>query len=139
MAVVNQFGYTVRDADASAGFLRADRLSPARGNQFITGQRKVWILTVSVVVESAAYRYVVQPESRGRGRIGNDQKAQVDSIVAALRSEPRWRRVNCSNDRCAPPNQRLKLPARPPRGRIAIVRTYSSVERVSAGVVKPAA
>jgi hypothetical protein len=89
MSVVNEFGYTVRDADASAGFLRADRLSPARWNQFITGQRKVWILTVSVVVESAAYRYVVQPESRGRGRIGNDQKAQVDSIVAALRAEPR--------------------------------------------------
>jgi hypothetical protein len=84
MAVVNQFGYTVRDADASAGFLRADRLSPAHWNQFIPGRRKVWILTVSVVAESAAYRYVVQPESRWRSRIGNDQKAQVDSIVAAL-------------------------------------------------------
>ena len=93
MRVVNDFGYTVTDADRASGYLRAERKASSTGSDFLTGAAYVWVLTVTVVEDSAGTRYVLQPqnvkEEGGRRttvgmRVTKGQQAQVDSIAGRL-------------------------------------------------------
>ena len=100
LQVLNDFGYTVLDADRDAGFIRAERKSSGTGTELLTGTSYFWTITVTMAADSSGgTRYVIQPqnvkEERGRRstfgmRLTGAQQAQVDSMVARLTREPRF-------------------------------------------------